>query len=207
MTMVTESSGKRLRRAIAMIPATTPQARVEPRRWTRQEYEQLASLGFFEPEERLELLDGEIFRMSPQSSWHATAVTKAGQVAQQIFRRAYVVRIQLPLALDPHSMPEPDVAVVAGEVDDYRDAHPATAVLIIEVADSSLSYDRERKRRAYALAGITEYWLINLSDYRLEIFRNPVGELYQYHLILAPGESVAPLTHPKRLITVQELLP
>jgi Uma2 family endonuclease len=190
-----------------MMQPTTSQERVELRRWTRQEYEQLASMGFFDPEERLELLDGEIFRMSPQSSWHATAVTKAGQFAHQIFRRGYVVRIQLPLALDLHSMPEPDIAVVVGEVDDYRDAHPTTAVLIVEVADSSLSHDRERKRRAYARAGIPEYWLINLSDYRLEIFRNPLGESYQYHLILAPSESIAPLTHPKRLITVSDLLP
>jgi Uma2 family endonuclease len=181
--------------------------RVEPRLWSRQEFEQLASLGFFEPEERLELLDGEIFRMTPQSSWHATAVRKAEEALRAIFRRGYDVRVQLPLALANRSLPEPDVAVVIGHLNDYRDAHPTTAVLVIEVADSSLSHDKERKRRVYARASIPEYWLINLSDYCLEVFRNPAGEDYQFHLILAPAESMAPLNHPRRSILVRDLLP
>jgi Uma2 family endonuclease len=190
-----------------MLQMTMIQDRILPRRWTRQEFEQLGSLGFFEPEERLELLDGEIFRMTPQSSWHATAIIKTNEVLRDIYRRGYHIRIQLPLILDPHSMPEPDLSVVVGSYADYRDAHPATAVVIVEVADSSLRHDKDRKRRVYARAGIPEYWLINLSDYCLEVFRNPIGEEYQIHMTLAPSETIAPLTHPKRAVTVRDLLP
>ncbi|HMN27443.1 MAG TPA: Uma2 family endonuclease [Caldilineaceae bacterium] len=184
-----------------------PAERVQPRRWTRQEFEQLASLGFFEPEERLELLDGEIFRMTLQSSWHATSVTKAAKLANLVYRQGYVVRVQMPLAIGDASLPEPDVAIMRGAIDDYRDAHPKSAVLVIEVADSSLLHDRERKRQSYARAGIPEYWLINLSDHCLEVFRNPENGDYQFHLILSPAESITPLTHPRRTIAVRDLLP
>ncbi|MCL4861873.1 MAG: Uma2 family endonuclease, partial [Caldilineaceae bacterium] len=105
------------------------------------------------------------------------------------------------------SAPEPDVSVVIGSYDDYRDAHPTTALLVVEVADTSLAHDRERKRRVYARAGIPEYWLVNLNDYRLEIFRNPAEDDYQYHLILGPAESIAPRTHPDHTVTVVELFP
>jgi Uma2 family endonuclease len=190
-----------------MIQAHEPPERVQLRRWTRQEFEQLASLGFFEPEERLELVDGEIFRMTPQSSWHATGVTKAAKIANLVYRQGYVVRVQMPLAMSGDSLPEPDVAIVRGAIDDYRDAHPTSAVLVMEVADSSLFHDRERKRQSYARAGVPEYWLINLSDYRLEVFRNPDNGDYQFHLILTPAETITPLTHPRRTIAVRELLP
>lgn len=190
-----------------MIKENVTGERVQLRRWTRQEFEQLGSIGFFEPEERLELLDGEIFRMTPQSSWHSTAVTLATRLAFGLYRRGYVIRVQMPLAVDANSLPEPDVAIVAGVEADYRDAHPSAAVLVIEVADSSLSHDRERKQRAYARAGIPEYWLINLSDYCLEVFRNPANGGYQFHLSLAPAETIAPLTHPRRTISVRDLLP
>jgi Uma2 family endonuclease len=190
-----------------MLQETMIQDRILPRRWTRQEFEQLGSLGFFEPEERLELLDGEIFRMTPQSSWHATAVSLATRIAFSMYRRGYVIRVQMPLAVDANSLPEPDVAIVSGVEADYRDAHPSTAVLVIEVADATLFHDRKLKQRIYARAGIPEYWLINLSDYCLEVFRNPAAEGFQYHLTLAPAESIAPLTHPRRTIAVRNLLP
>lgn len=189
-------------------PPPSPAAeRVQPRRWTRQEFKQLASLGFFEPDERLELVDGEIYHITPQSSWHATAITKVTRFVNRVFQQGYVVRVQTPLSLADDSSPEPDVAVIAGEIDDYRDAHPTTALLVVEVADTSLAHDRERKRRVYARAGIPEYWLVNLNDYRLEIFRNPAEDDYQYHLILGPAESIAPRTHPGHTVTVGELFP
>jgi len=190
-----------------MIDVTLIPERVEPRRWTRQEYEQLASMSFFDSEERLELIDGEIFRMSPQSTWHATATGKANEVRRKLYPHGHHTRVQMPFAADEQSIPEPDVALVVGDVGEYRDAHPSTAVIIVEVADSSLTHDRERKRRLYARAGVPEYWLINLSDYCLEVFRNPAREKYQFHLILAPAETIAPLTQPHHSITVSELLP
>jgi Uma2 family endonuclease len=182
-------------------------ATIEIHRWTRHEFEQLGSMGFFGPEERLELLDGEIFHMPPQSSFHSTSLYRAGEFLREIYAAGYVVRIQMPLAIDDHSFPEPDVAVVRGSWRDYRDRHPTTAVLVVEVADSSLLYDRERKRRRYAANGIPEYWIINLSDGCLQLYRQPVDDDYQVQRVLAPHEHVAPLTHPTAAIPVSELLP
>ena len=118
---------------------------VEVRHWARQEYESMAAAGIFHPEERLELIGGEILRMTPQGSEHATAI----RLAEEQLRTAlgFDVRVQMPLALAPDSAPEPDLAVVVGAPRDYREAHPQSAVLIVEVSDATLSFDRERKAR------------------------------------------------------------
>lgn len=175
--------------------------------WTRQEFEQLASTGIFDPEDRLELLDGEIFQMTPQSAWHATTVLRAQKILFRIFEQGYEVRTQLPLAIDEHALPEPDLAVVEGTLDDYQEAHPTTAVLVIEVSDSSLAYDKERKLPRYAQNGIPEYWIVNLSDFCLEVYRNPVGANYQARTIYQIGDTVTLLAAPDVRIAVADLLP
>jgi Uma2 family endonuclease len=182
-------------------------ATVELYRWTRQEFEQLGSMGFFDPEERLELLDGEIFHMPVQSSFHATSVRAAEEALRTIFQRGHDVRVQMPLAIDEYSLPEPDIAVVRGSWRDFRESHPTTAVLVVEVADSLLAHDKARKRPRYAQAGIPEYWIVNLSDGCLEVFRDPVGDDYHIHLVLQAHESVAPLAFPGESIAVADLLP
>lgn len=176
-------------------------------RWTREEFEQLASTGIFDPEEKLELLDGEIYQMTPQSSLHATAIMLVEDILRDIYRRGYNVRVQLPLAIDTLSLPEPDLAVVTGNRRDYRDAHPRTALLVVEVADSSLTHDMTRKRPRYAQAGIPEYWIVNLSDFCLEVYRDPVGDDYQQHAVYRADESFAPISHPNHSIAVADLLP
>src|SRR5690606_15575115 len=102
---------------------TRPPAAVR-KRWTRGEYEQLAKLGIFHPEERLELIEGEIFELTPQGSGHATAVVLTSEAIRERLEPDYIVRVQLPLALDDFSEPEPDIAVVPGAARDYRDFHP-----------------------------------------------------------------------------------
>ncbi len=176
-------------------------------RWTREEFEQLASTGIFDPEEKLELLDGEIYQMTPQSSLHATAITLVEDILRDIYQRGYNVRVQMPLAVDALSLPEPDVAVVRGRLRDYRDAHPRTALLVVEVADSSLTHDMTRKRPRYAQAGIPEYWIVNLSDYCLDVYHNPAGDDYEQHAVYRADESFAPISHPNRSIAVADLLP
>ncbi|MGH7164603.1 MAG: Uma2 family endonuclease, partial [Nitrospiraceae bacterium] len=141
------------------------------RRWTRQEYDRLVVEGFFHPEERLELMEGEIVRMTPQGSLHATAIRLVEEALRAAFGTGFDVRVQMPLALTDDSEPEPDVAVVTGNPRDYRDTHPSAAVLIVEVADATVPYDRERKRALYARVGIADYWIVNLLDRRLEVFR------------------------------------
>jgi Uma2 family endonuclease len=176
-------------------------------RWTRQQYENMALLDLFEPETRVELLNGVIIDMSPQRSFHATAVCLAEDVLRGAFKGSYTVRNQMPLALDENSEPEPDVAVVPGKARDYTQAHPTTAVLVVEVADATLRLDRKTKQAVYARNGIAEYWIVNLKDNSLEVYRDPQGDQYRSRMTLRHGETVAPLARPDHPIAVTDLLP
>jgi Uma2 family endonuclease len=175
-------------------------------RFTRAQYEQMVEVGVFTPEDRLELIDGELIDMAPQKSRHATAVTLLAETLRSVFAGEFTVRIQLPLALDERSEPEPDIAVVPGGPRDYRDAHPSHAVLVVEVADVSLAYDRTRKLAAYARAGIPEYWILDLNAENLEVCRRPMGEAYGERRILQAPDRVAPLAGTGDL-TVADILP
>ena len=185
-----------------------------PRLWTREEYYKMAEAGVFRPDEHVELIGGRIVTMSPQDSPHATALTLTAEELRTLFAAGYVVRRQLPLDLSPSSQPEPDIAVVRGNVRDYASAHPTTALLIVEVSESSLRFDRGEKASLYASAGIPEYWIVNLLDRRLEVYRDPVpmtGQPYGYgyrtgtHYFAA--DTVTPLAAPQGLIKVADLLP
>jgi Uma2 family endonuclease len=179
-----------------------------PHLWTRLEYERLVESGGFHPESRVELVDGEILDMAPQESLHATGIRLTEDAMRIAFGEGFEVRAQLPLAIDGYSEPEPDIAVVTGSPRDYRDAHPATAALIVEVADSSLAFDRTRKLALYARNGIPEYWILNLVDGALEVHRDPAGETYASRSVLAASEHIAPLHAPgDRAVAVADLLP
>lgn len=164
---------------------------VDIRRWSREEYERMVEEGFFRPDERVELVDGIIFEMTPQNSWHAAAIQALQEILLEAFKKGFSVRFQLPLALSGDSEPEPDVAVVHGHWRDYREAHPTKAVLVVEVAESTLVYDRARKAAIYARAGIPEYWILNREDACLEVYRNPVDDKYRSRTVLKPGDTVA----------------
>ena len=124
------------------------------------------------------------------------------------------MRVQGPLDLGEISEPEPDVAVIAGNVRDYTDAHPTTAALIVEVADTSLAYDRTTKASLYAKAGIADYWIVNLIERQLEVHRYPTSDAarlygfgYAEITVLTAAESVVPLAMPQASIAVADLLP
>src|SRR5262245_8562612 len=106
---------------------------VQLRRWTRGEYDRLAELGILGPDERVELIDGEIVQVPPQQSRHATGVCLAMDALGLTFGAGFTIRVQLPLALGQYSEPEPDVAVVVGTARDYAEAHPTSALLVVEV--------------------------------------------------------------------------
>jgi Uma2 family endonuclease len=173
-------------------------ADIEAHRWTRREYERLAARGFFPPGKRVELIEGVIYDMSPQNSLHATAVRLANEALRVAFppTAGFEIRSQLPLALSEDSEPEPDLAVVHGSIRDFRDDHPTTALLVVEVADSSLLHDRKRKLPLYARSGIPEAWLLNLVRRELEIYRDPVDGAYQTRIVLRVGDTVSPLGCP-----------
>ncbi len=184
------------------------------RRWARDEYERMVEAGVFPPGDRVELVDGEVVAMTPQGSGHATAVGLIEDALRAVFQVGYHVRGQRPLALDPASEPEPDVAVVPGGLRDYRDAHPATAVLVVEVADTTLTYDRDHKGSLYARAGIPEYWIANLLDHTVEVSRDPTpvpeepyGWGYRMVRAYRAGDTIAPSAAPQRQVAVGDLLP
>lgn len=179
---------------------------VQVHRWTYQEFESLAEMDFFDGD-RVELIDGEIFHMAPQSSRHATILALNAERLRAVYGAGYVVRTQMPLVLDDFTAPDPDIAVVPGTLLHYLNAHPTHALLIVEVADSSLRHDRERKRIRYATAQIPEYWIVNLPESCLEVYRRPVQGDYRISIVFDRSESVDLVSHPDVVIAVSELIP
>jgi Uma2 family endonuclease len=186
---------------------------VTTRRWRRVEYDRLVELGLFDGE-RLELLDGLLVVREPQKSYHAATVAHVGHVLELAFGPGWHARLHSPIALDDVSEPEPDVAIVAGTRMDYFNAHPSTAALIVEVADSSLRTDRRFKAGLYARARLPEYWIVNLVDAVLEVHRDPqpasaaeYGAVYGAVERLRPPATVTPLGAPAACVVVADLLP
>lgn len=176
------------------------------RRFTREEYYRMAEMGLFHGE-RVELIEGDIVRMSPVSPLHGEIVTLIAEKLWTLFGRGYRVRVQQPLAIGD-SEPEPDIAVVPGKPGDYREAHPTTAVLVVEVAQTSAEYDREVKAPLYARAGIPEYWIVNLDEGCIEVYRDPApmgeGYIYRSRRIYTQGEQITCLRNPEATVKVEE---
>jgi Uma2 family endonuclease len=189
------------------------QAPLTQRRWNRREYDRLVELGMFEGEP-LELIGGELVVAEPQYPYHSSAVSAADYVLRAVLPPGWVVRLQAPVSLDDESEPEPDLVVVPGRPADYRHEHPTRPVLAVEVAESSLAFDRTRKGSLYARAGIGDYWIVNLVDRVLEVYRDPApnpsaryGWGYRSVTTLAPPARVAPLAFASIEVSVADLLP
>ncbi len=179
--------------------------------WTREQYYQMAELGFFHGK-RVELIEGEIIEISPMNSLHATALSLLIEVLGPSFSEGFVIRSQLPMSFSRATEPEPDAAVVKGIIRDYTAAHPKTAELIIEVSDSTLRYDRTKKLSLYAKNKIQEYWILNVKNRSLEVYRRPIrdkklGFIYTEIKILTEKDSVSPLAAPAAKIKVADILP
>lgn len=183
------------------------QAAQKPKLWTRNEYDRMVEVGVLGPSDKVELIFGEIRGMSPQKGPHFTGIRKVQEALRVAFGSGYEIRAQGPLALCEDSEPEPDVAVVLGGFEDYRDAHPETALLVVEIADTTLSFDRGAKKHLYAQARIPEYWIVNLKDRELEVFREPGDGEYRLHQRLIGSATVAPLAAPHTRLMVSDLLP
>jgi len=185
---------------------------VQTRRFTRAEYDRLIDQGFFEEDERIELLDGLLVVKEPQGSEHSAAVSGVGAALQRAFGPRYHVRVGAPVALDDTSEPEPDLAVVCGRPFDYRDALPSRPVLVVEVARTSLEKDRQRKGPLYARQGVADYWIVNLAAHVLEVYREPIRSAarrwkYRNVRLLKPGAVVSPLAARHARIRVADLIP
>jgi Uma2 family endonuclease len=189
------------------------QAPLTVRRWTRAEYARLVGLGAFEGD-ALELLGGRLIVAEPQSAYHATGIRVVDYALRAVLPPGWIVSIQSPVSLDDDSEPEPDLTVAPGEPGDYRHTHPARPVLTVEVAESSLAFDRGDKGSLYARAGIPEYWIVNLVDRVLEVYREPArdpasayGWAYRARVTLAPPAAVVPLAFRSARLAVANLLP
>ena len=188
--------------------------RVPTRRWSRVEYERLVERGVFGPDDRIELIDGQLVVRETQDPPHATTIRLVTKALERVFRSGWDVRPQLPVALDETSEPEPDVVVVRGSPRQYASDHPSKPVLIVEVAYSRHAFDRKTKGGLYARAGIEEYWIVDVVERALEVYREPVkssgarhGWAYRSIRVLKPGATIAPLAAPKSRVRVADLLP
>jgi Uma2 family endonuclease len=189
------------------------QAPFTSKHWRRVEYERLVDLGVFDGEP-LELIGGQLIVAEPHGSPHAAAIGMTGDAVRAALPPGWIVRIQTPIALDDESAPEPDVAVVRGRHADYRDAHPARAALVVEVAESSLAFDRVQKGSLYARAGIADYWIVNLEDRVVEVYRDPIPDLtapfgWRYSSVerMRPAALLTLLHLPQAAVPVAALLP
>ena len=173
----------------------------------------MGDAGIFAPGERVELIEGEIIPVSPQNPLHAKIVERLTTLLVMNFGKTHGIRVQLPLTLTGHSEPEPGFALVSLAHERSGPRHPASADLVIEVADSSLSFDRGEKASLYAKVGIPDYWIVNARNRRVEIRRDPAecidavyGWEYTTLNILAPSQKVSPLFSPEVILEISDLL-
>ncbi len=181
-----------------------------PRTWTREEMYRAAEAGVFRPDERLELIDGQlVVKISPQERPHSICVIKISAWLNDITGDAAYVITQGPIVLGERDEPEPDVAVVRGSPDDDLDEHPfpGEVALVVEVGDPTLTRDRRLKVPRYAAAGIVEVWLVDVENRRLEIYREPERIGYGVVTILSEEHEAAPLFAPEAKTVIAELLP
>lgn len=180
----------------------------EVRRFTVEEYNRLAEMGVISSDERVELIKGIISQMGPEGKRHVAAIELVRDFFAARLKTRHRVRAQHPLTLAGDTEPEPDIAIVE-EFDPraYLFNHPTSALLVVEVADNSLEKDLTTKARLYAQAKIPEYWVVNLVDDTLEVFRDPVEKVYSSRRKLKRGETIAPLKMPDVELCVDDLLP
>jgi len=175
--------------------------------WTVDDYHRMVETGILTEGDRVELLEGQIIEMNPQLPPHAATTQRAFRYLDRLLETVAYVRMQLPVTLKPKSEPEPDIAVVRIEPNEYGDRHPAPddIFLIIEVADSTLLGDRQQKAPIYAKAGIADYWILDVNTQQVYVFRKPTLDGYQQETVLAANTTLAPITFPDITIPLNQL--
>ena len=178
------------------------------RPFTVAEYDRMVEVGILGREDRVELIEGEILEMSPIGNRHVTCVDRVAALLLPPLLGKSIVRVQGPVTLGDYSKPQPDLILLRYRPDYYAPAEAVTrdALLVIEVSDSSIRYDRGPKLRVYARQRVHEVWILDLTTDTLVVFRDPEHGAYQTQLSLQPGESVAPLAFPDLVLSVSSLL-
>jgi Uma2 family endonuclease len=176
-------------------------------RFTVEDYDRIIEAGILDENDRVELIDGEIVSMAAVGGRHAACVSDLNEwYVPRLVGRA-IVNIQNPVRLGPRSEPEPDLMLLRPRPDRYRDALPGRedVLLIIEVSDTTLAYDRDIKLPLYAAAGIPEVWIIDLERRRFLVHRQPDGDLYREAAVVDDG-TIAPLAFPDLGLPIKEIL-
>ncbi|NJK77448.1 MAG: Uma2 family endonuclease [Richelia sp. CSU_2_1] len=179
------------------------------RLWTVSEYRRMTETGILDPDERVELIDGQIISMSAKNPPHAATNLCAANYLRNLLLGLALIRIQDPVTLSAISEPEPDIAVVQIEPRFYQDFHPAPAniFLLVEVADTTLERDRNRKASAYARAGIADYWILDVNARQVYVFREPAGGSYRQETIFNEGDVLSMLAFPEIEVLISQLFP
>jgi Uma2 family endonuclease len=199
----------------AMPAAVQSQTAPQPlsMRWTVEQFNHMGDLGWFEGR-RPFLIDGVIWEQGPMDTPHATGLSLVDEAIRPLFTSGWYLRIQMPFHVDEFNDPFPDLAVVPGLPRDYANVHPTQAVLVVEVSDTTLRTDTTLKAERYATAGVGDYWVLDLTDRKLLVFRDPVRlpaglgvTAYRTQITLNPTDRVSPLAAPSASILVADLLP
>jgi len=191
--------------------ASEPRRDVVPprRRFTVDEYYQMAEAGILRPNERVELINGEVRIMSPQGPKHASSSSRANRWFSRNVSDRAIIRVQLPIHLGEDNEPEPDLVLAVFDEEEYSDHHPTSGeiFLALEVSASSLRYDRNEKGLLYAQAGIIQYCILNTETRELEDYRDPSPDGYRSKTTYVAGQSFNLVAFPDVSVAVGELLP
>lgn len=178
------------------------------RSFTVDEYHRMGEAGILREDDRVELIEGELITMTPIGSQHAACVDRLNHLLSRRLGRRYIVRVQNPIRLGEYSEPQPDLAILKPHSDFYAQAHPTAedVLLVVEVAETSAGYDREVKIPLYARSSIAEVWLVDLTEGRVEVYRQPSPQWYQDVRTFRRGEVVVPLALPDLPLAVNDVL-
>jgi Uma2 family endonuclease len=181
---------------------------ITKRHFNITEYYRMAEAGILSEDDRVELIEGEIIKMTPIGSRHAGCVSRLNALFNRLIGETAVVSIQNPLRLSNFSEPQPDIALLKPRDDFYSNAHPTPAdvLLIIEVSDTSLEYDRDIKLPLYAATSMPEVWLVNLIKDTIEIYREPHSGMYREVRYFTHGETVSPLFNSNLTLSVGAII-
>jgi Uma2 family endonuclease len=182
---------------------------LQPRhRWTVAEYHRMGEVGLLNEDSRVELIDGEIVEMAPIGSAHGGNVKRFIRLFSKVIGNKAIIAAQDPVVLSGYAEPQPDISILRWRADDYEQSnpHPEDVLLLIEVADSTLRYDRDVKIPLYAKNGIPEVWLLDIPNRKLEIYREPINGEYRQRDCRQTGQ-IAPILCPDAIIDLAELFP
>lgn len=177
--------------------------------WTVEDYHRMVETGILSTNDRVELLEGQIVKMSPQTPLHVATKKRTYDYLNNLLASRATVRSESPVTLPPGSEPEPDIAVVAIDPREYSDHHPVPSeiFLLIEVADTTVDSDLKEKAPLYARANIREYWVLDARKRRVHVFREPKDGTYQLQSVLSEDDALSPLAFPDVSVSFNQLFP